>query len=128
MRLRSLAIRIVVPDPQKGSNTTSPGQVDSKMQRRGSSSGKGAGWPLRTVTDGISQTFCVQVPTTLGRCRCARCGRGSIAEEARSSNADVVEVEFDPQEGYPRRIDIDYKREAIDDESCFVITDYKADS
>jgi hypothetical protein len=50
------------------------------------------------------------------------------AEEARSSNADIVEVEFDPQEGYPRRIDVDYSREAIDDESCFVITDYKVDS
>jgi hypothetical protein len=50
------------------------------------------------------------------------------AEEARLSNADIVEVEFDQQEGYPRRIDIDYNREAIDDESCFVITHYKADS
>jgi hypothetical protein len=50
------------------------------------------------------------------------------AEEAQSSNADIVEVEFDRDEGFPRRIDFDYNREAVDDESCFVITDYKADS
>ena len=48
------------------------------------------------------------------------------AEEAQASNADLVEVEFDRDEGYPRRIDIDYSREAIDDESSFVMTDYKA--
>ena len=33
-----------MPDPAKGSSTTSPGQVDSRIARRASSTGNGAGW------------------------------------------------------------------------------------
>jgi hypothetical protein len=45
------------------------------------------------------------------------------AVEAQKADADVVEVEYDPSDGHPERIEIDYETNAIDDESCFVVTD-----
>ena len=37
----------VVPLPRNGSSTTSPWKLNSRMHRRGSSRGNGAGWPVR---------------------------------------------------------------------------------
>jgi hypothetical protein len=48
------------------------------------------------------------------------------ALEADASDAEVVEVVYDENDGHPKRIDIDYSVNAIDDESCFVVTDYNA--
>ena len=47
------------------------------------------------------------------------------ASRARLADADVAKVVYDKSDGHPKRIDIDYNRNAIDDESCFVITDYR---
>lgn len=50
----------VVPAPAKGSRTTSPLKVYSWMQRYGSSTGKGAGWPtLRADSVGKVQRLFV---------------------------------------------------------------------
>jgi hypothetical protein len=48
------------------------------------------------------------------------------AMEAQEADADVVEVDYDPSDGHPQKIEIDYEASAIDDESCFVVTDYRA--
>ena len=45
--------------------------------------------------------------------------------EARKQDADVAEVAFDPSGRYPARIDIDYNKEALDDEACYTITHYR---
>jgi hypothetical protein len=42
----STAAASVVPLPMKGSSTVSPTKLKRRMQRRGSSSGKGAGCPV----------------------------------------------------------------------------------
>lgn len=49
------------------------------------------------------------------------------ADEARRTEADVVEVSLDPSDGHPTQIDIDYNRNAIDDEACYSITHYNED-
>ncbi len=48
------------------------------------------------------------------------------AVEAQQVNADVLQVEFDPSDGHPTRINIDYNKDATDDEACYVITEYSA--
>lgn len=50
------------------------------------------------------------------------------AVEAEQEDADVVDVVFDESDGHPKKIEIDYDAAAIDDESCFFITDYEPDS
>jgi Family of unknown function (DUF6174) len=50
----------------------------------------------------------------------------AFAEEAQASDADIVRIEMDPEEGFPKRIQIDYNLDAIDDESCFAITNYSS--
>jgi hypothetical protein len=45
---------------------------------------------------------------------------------AREADAEVAEVDYDKSDGHPKKIDIDYDTNAIDDESCFVVTDYRA--
>lgn len=39
--------------------------------------------------------------------------------------ADKAVAEFDPGDGHPTRIDLDPERNAIDDEACYWISDYK---
>jgi hypothetical protein len=43
---------------------------------------------------------------------------------ARANGADVLEADFTP-DGVPVRISIDPQRNAIDDEACYYITDYR---
>ena len=47
------------------------------------------------------------------------------AEAARQEGADVVEVEMSDG-GHPRRIDIDWDEDAIDDEACYQLSDYSS--
>ena len=47
------------------------------------------------------------------------------ARRARDAEADVVDVAVDPADGHPMSIDIDWDRNSIDDEACYVITDFK---
>jgi hypothetical protein len=44
--------------------------------------------------------------------------------DAVRTGADTATIETDPADGHPVRIDIDHGRTSLDDESCFVITDY----
>ena len=46
------------------------------------------------------------------------------ARGARADGADVVLVSYDPTDGYPVSIDIDWAAEAIDDEACYSISDF----
>jgi Family of unknown function (DUF6174) len=48
------------------------------------------------------------------------------AQRAQSENADVVEVAFDPADGHPTKIRLDYDTNAIDDESCYDILGFAA--
>jgi hypothetical protein len=45
--------------------------------------------------------------------------------EARKEGADVARLESDPADQHPRRITIDPDRNAIDDEACYTISDYR---
>ena len=44
--------------------------------------------------------------------------------DAVRADADTAKLETDPADGHPVRIDIDHSRQSMDDESCFVISDY----
>jgi hypothetical protein len=46
--------------------------------------------------------------------------------EARRSGAEIADVDVDPGDGHPVRITIDPRKNTIDDESCFTISDYSA--
>jgi hypothetical protein len=48
------------------------------------------------------------------------------ADTARKEGADQVVVEVDPVDGHPTSIRIDPQANAIDDESCYDISDYSA--
>jgi hypothetical protein len=48
------------------------------------------------------------------------------ADTARRNGADEVVVHVDPADGHPTSIRIDPSRDAIDDESCYDISDYSA--
>jgi len=48
------------------------------------------------------------------------------ADTARKEGADQVVVEVDPVDGHPTSIRIDPRANAIDDESCYDISDYSA--
>ena len=50
----------------------------------------------------------------------------ALFNEAQERGADVATVAVDPIDGHPTRIDIDMEGDAVDDESCFVISDYVA--
>jgi heat shock protein HslJ len=47
------------------------------------------------------------------------------AEEARRAGADIVEIDFHPETGHPTSIEIDHDEQAIDDEACYVISNYQ---
>src|SRR5208283_5580762 len=49
LRLHCEAARSVLPLPMKGSRTMSPTNENNFMHRNGSSTGKGAGWPIRVL-------------------------------------------------------------------------------
>jgi hypothetical protein len=46
------------------------------------------------------------------------------AEAARARNADEVVIDRDPVDGHPTSIRIDEEKNAVDDETCFTISDY----
>ncbi|HEV2755622.1 MAG TPA: META domain-containing protein [Actinomycetota bacterium] len=48
------------------------------------------------------------------------------AREAEEAGAEVVGVDYDPDDGHPESIEFDYDTNAIDDESCFTVTAYEA--
>ncbi|GAA1814491.1 hypothetical protein GCM10009682_39450 [Luedemannella flava] len=52
-------------------------------------------------------------------------GMAAEAANARANGADVVEVTVDKTDGHLTRVDIDPAKNAIDDESCYTITDYR---
>jgi hypothetical protein len=47
-------------------------------------------------------------------------------QQARDEDADVAKVSFDPVDGHPTRIRLDYDKEAVDDESCSDIVKFAA--
>jgi hypothetical protein len=52
---------------------------------------------------------------------------GDLLDEARAArerDADVLEVRTDPGDGHPTEVRIDPDRRAIDEESCYLVTDY----
>lgn len=52
---------------------------------------------------------------------------GMLIDEARAAvdaDADLSEISYDPTDGHPVRITIDYTK-AIDDEACYLISDYQ---
>jgi hypothetical protein len=50
----------------------------------------------------------------------------AVWERARKGGAHVATVERDPADGHPVRITIDRIKNAIDDEACFTISNYRA--
>ena len=54
---------------------------------------------------------------------------GDMLEEFREASEDPeageVSLETDPRDGHPTAISVDHIEAAIDDESCYVITDYR---
>ncbi|MEV8506385.1 DUF6174 domain-containing protein [Actinoplanes sp. NPDC051475] len=47
-------------------------------------------------------------------------------QKARDKGADVADISFDDADGHPTRIRLDYRKEWIDDESCFDIVRFTA--
>lgn len=47
-------------------------------------------------------------------------------QTATQNDADSVNLEVDSDEGYPSLIEIDYDTNAIDDEACYMITNFVA--
>ena len=47
------------------------------------------------------------------------------AREAQEQGADTVEVVTDPADGHPVEVRVDRETNAIDDESCYDVTDYE---
>jgi hypothetical protein len=43
---------------------------------------------------------------------------------ARQNGADVAKLEVDPADGHPTKIDLDPMKNAIDDEACYLISNY----
>ena len=50
-----------------------------------------------------------------------------LIDQAQSYHAEVLKVEFDGIFHYPKKIDIDYSRQAVDDELSIVISDFGVD-
>jgi hypothetical protein len=50
----------------------------------------------------------------------------ALVKEARSATEPEVTLVTDPQDGHPVEIFIDWAPDAMDDEECYVITDYAA--
>jgi Family of unknown function (DUF6174) len=46
-------------------------------------------------------------------------------DRARSSGADVATASFDPADGHPTELEIDPELNTVDDESCYVVSDYR---
>ena len=51
-------------------------------------------------------------------------GLFDIVADARARNAAQLDVEYDPERGYPKRIGIDYIANAIDDEINYTVLDF----
>ncbi len=66
----------------------------------------------RTVTDSPADTI-----PTLG-------GLVDELNQARQGGAGIAELETDGADGHPTRITIDPEPNAVDDESCYAITDF----
>ena len=52
---------------------------------------------------------------------------GQLVAEARTATEDgahLVRTDVDPVDGHPRSIRIDREKDAVDEESCYTITDY----
>lgn len=50
------------------------------------------------------------------------------AEAAEAAGAEVVELTVDAVDGRPMRLDIDWDEGAVDDEACFIVSDYEPDA
>lgn len=48
----------------------------------------------------------------------------AFIDEATALGAEVVDVTYDADLGYPRTIDVDSMVDAIDDEACYVVKDF----
>lgn len=48
----------------------------------------------------------------------------AFIDEAATAGADVVDVQYDPDLGYPTDIEIDQMTNAIDDEACYAVKDF----
>ena len=60
----------------------------------------------------------------LDSCRAILEAAGFDVRTATNGRVGQQVFETDPADGHPVRIDIDHSRNAMDDESCFVISDY----
>ncbi|MCZ3387283.1 MAG: DUF6174 domain-containing protein [Actinomycetia bacterium] len=49
----------------------------------------------------------------------------AFIDETAASGAEVVDVEYDTDLGYPQKIDVDYVVDAIDDEACYTVKDFE---
>jgi hypothetical protein len=47
-------------------------------------------------------------------------------QHAKSEDADVAKISFDPVDGHPTRIWVDYDKDSVDDESCYDIVRFTA--
>jgi hypothetical protein len=45
--------------------------------------------------------------------------------QASDNGAEVVDVDYDVELGYPKQIDVDYMVDAIDDEACYRVSDFE---
>lgn len=50
------------------------------------------------------------------------------ADEARTEGADHLTVSTDSREGYPTLVEIDWDANTIDEEECYRVSDYQADT
>ena len=50
----------------------------------------------------------------------------TFIDETTVSGAEVVDVQYDVELGYPRQIDVDYMVDAIDDEACYLVKDFES--
>jgi len=49
----------------------------------------------------------------------------TFIEEATDGGADVVDVTYNSELGYPEKIKVDYMVNAIDDEACYTVKDFR---
>lgn len=47
-------------------------------------------------------------------------------QHAKSEDADVAKISFDPVDGHPTRIWLDHDEDSVDDESCYDIVKFTA--
>jgi len=49
----------------------------------------------------------------------------AFINETTANGAEVVDVEYDTDLGYPRQIEVDHWVDAIDDEACYLVKDFE---